>query len=138
MSQELVAINRQFGQEVGPEFMITNPNFHALGTTSRSLDNFETQYRGPNAPPQVGYDLAGSTLILSFYDEQGTTKFDLKAIELPVAVGVALQFTLDEFKEATAQHQTIVDEYAAKFGEKAEEPKTIVEHYYCYTLQPVS
>ena len=127
-----VVVNRDFGGTPGPEFLMMSPNHHNRSYIEESR-RFDIQYRAKNA--LLGSDeLAGSTLIVVFYEEKGATQFEFRAIELPIVTGSTLQFTADEFKHTTGQHQTIVDESAKMFGEKGEEPKTIVEHYYCYAL----
>ena len=117
---------------MGPDFLMTSPNYHDRSYMEEARQ-FEIQYRAKDA--LLGSDeLGGSTVIIVFYEEKGTTKFEFRGIELPVVTGSTLQFTADEFKQTTAHHQTIVDESVKMFGEKGEEPKTIVEHYYCYAL----
>ncbi|HEY1649533.1 MAG TPA: hypothetical protein VGF96_16240 [Terracidiphilus sp.] len=123
---------REFGLTGGPEFLMTTPNYH-----QRSYVEETRQYeiRDRNKDAFLGSDeLAGSTLIVVLYEEKGTTAFEFRGIEIPFATGSALELTADQFKQEKAQHQTIVDESAKEFGEKGDEPKTIVEHYYCHFL----
>jgi hypothetical protein len=127
---EIVA-SRDFGGSV-PEFLITSPNFHSRSYVQESR-KFQTSYLGDD--PLLGFgDLSDSTIVIALYGEEGVTKFDLRAIELPVATGKVLQLDVDSAKLAKDGHDTIVDESKAWFGEKPEKPKHIVEYYYCFSI----
>lgn len=107
-------------------------NYHDRSYVEESRQ-FDIEYRAKDS--FLGSDeLSGSTLAFVLYQQKGAAKFGFRGIDLPLQTGNSLQITADEFKKSTAEHKTIVDESAKMFGQKGEEPKTITEVYYCYSL----